>query len=141
MFIVCTATNTVARKFLKVHTKMQPQLAIWSLIIGSFSISCYSCFKSLILITWEILVEYRLITCLPEAFPVFSPFSLRSSCFLRFMNSFVTVHFCLPPSKNPLPLLIALFKHSRLLCCSTLSFATQHPLLVFEQYLKKLLIV
>ena len=35
---------------------------------------------SLLLSHWEIPVEYRLMTCLPKAFPVFSTFSVSSRC-------------------------------------------------------------
>ena len=80
LFTVCAATKTGARKLPKVHTKRQSKLAIWSLMIGSFSIPCCNFFTYLILTIWEIPVEYRLITCLPKAFPVFSPFSFSSRC-------------------------------------------------------------
>ena len=62
-----------AHKITKKHTKRQTKLAIRSLMIGSFSISQLHSQ----LTTWEPL-KYRLITCLPRAFPVFLPFSFGS---------------------------------------------------------------
>ena len=70
-------------------------------------------------------VEYKLITCLPKASPVFSLFSfssrcLYSACVLFIVSSlalstFSSIHCFLPSST--LPLLSAPFKHSRFLCC------------------------
>ena len=120
------------------HTKRQPKLAIWFLMIGSFSISSCNFLTSLILVTREILVEYKLITCLPKAFPVFSPFSFSSFCLYSAyvllivssltLSPFSRVH--LLPNKYALPLLITLFSFSRFLHCSI-------PFLVYQQYLQK----
>ena len=85
---------------------------------------------SLILSHREMLVKYKLIACLPKAFPVFSPFSF-SSCwiysvyFLLIVSSLALstlscVH--LLPNKYPLPLSRTLFNSSRFLCCSIPSF-------------------
>ena len=82
---------------------------------------------SLILTTWEILVERRLMTCLPNAFTVFSPFSvisryLYSAYVLLVISSlaFSCVH--LLPNKCASPLSMTLFKHSRFLRCSIPSY-------------------
>ena len=112
-------------------------------MIGPFSISCCSLFTSLILTTPEIPVEYKLITSLPKAFPVFQPFSFTSRCLYSayifliisslVLSTFSCVHLCFPPYKYLLPLLIARFKHSRFICCSTPSFcvSTPHGLIYF----------
>lgn len=104
------------------YTKRQPWLTIWSFMIGSFSISCYDFFTSLILTICETLVEYRLIThaCLPKALPVFQPYSFSSSSLYsayvllkvssQALSTLYCFHFCLPPNKYTLPLLIAPFK-------------------------------
>ena len=63
-----------------VHTKRQSRPAIWSLIIGSFSMSWSNFSISLILTHREIPVECRLMTCLPKALPVYSPLSFSSHC-------------------------------------------------------------
>ena len=65
-------------------------------------------------------------------FSIFSPFSFSShysysAYFLLIVSllallTFSCVHFCLPPNKYPLPLLMALFKYSRFLYCSIFSF-------------------
>ena len=99
-------------------------------MIKSFSIFCCYFLTSLILTTREIPVEYKLMTCLPRAFHVFSLFSfishsLYSAYVLLIVSSlalstFSYVH--LRPNKYALPLLITLFKHSRFICCSILSF-------------------
>ena len=82
---------------------------------------------SLILIHQEIPVEYKLMTCLPKAFPVYSPFPFSLRClyfaYVLFMTSSLAlssltyVHLC--PN---LPLSMRTFKHSRFLCCSMPSF-------------------
>ena len=41
LLTICAATKADARKLPNVHTKRQPNLTIWSLMIRSFSISCY----------------------------------------------------------------------------------------------------
>ena len=99
-------------------------------MIKSSSISCHSFLTSLILSNEEILVEYKLMTCLPKAFPVFSPFSFSLPCLysvyvllivlLLALSTFSCVH--LPPNKYVLMLLMALLKHFRFLCCPILSF-------------------
>ena len=76
-------------------------------------------------------VEYRLITCLPKVFPVFSHFSFSSHCLLSAyvlfivpslgLSTFSCVYCFLPP--RTLPLLTALFKNSRFLYWSTPSFS------------------
>ena len=65
-------------------------------------------------------------TCLPKAFPVFSPFSPFSVYVLLIvlslaLSTYSCVH--LLPNKYALPLLMTLFKHSRFLCCSMPSFS------------------
>ena len=96
-------------------------------MIGSFSISCCNFLTSLILTTQEISVEYKLMTCLPNAFAVSSPFSF--SLYLGYfffivsllaLSTFSCVH--LLPHKFALPLLMTLFKHYCFLFCSMSSF-------------------
>ena len=94
-------------------------------MIGSFSMSCRNFLTSLILSHREIPVEYRLTTCLPRAFPVFSPFSFSSRCLYSAyilliisslaLSTLLCVHLC--PN---LPLSMTLFNSSRFLCCSIL---------------------
>ena len=88
LFTVCAATKTGAGKLPKVHTRRKPKLAIWSLMVGSFSMFCCNFFTSQILTTREISVEYKLITCLPKAFPVFFTLLIQSTL-LVFSISFV----------------------------------------------------
>ena len=136
LFTVCRATKTGEKKLPKVHTR-QPKLAIWSLMIGSFSISYCNFLTSLILATQEILGEYKLMSCLPKAFPVFSSFSFSSCClysaYVLLIVSLLALstYSCVPlrPNKYTLPLLMTLFKHSRFLCCSMPSFgvSTLYP--------------
>ena len=87
---------------------------------------------SLILSNQEMPVEYKLMTCLPKASPVFSPFLFSSRCLYLYsayvllivssltVSTFLCVY--LLPNKYPLPLLMALFNSSRFLCCSMPSF-------------------
>ena len=99
-------------------------------MFGSFSISCCNFLTSLILTTPEIPVEYNLMTCLPKAFPIFSPFLFSSPCLylayvlfivsLFALSTFSSVHLC--PNKYALPLVVTLFKHSYFLFCSMPSF-------------------
>ena len=99
-------------------------------MIGSSSISQRNFLTSLILTIREMPVEYKLITCLPKAFPVFSPFSFSSRClystYVLFMASslalsnFPCVHLC--PNKRALLLSMTLFNSSRFLFCSMPSF-------------------
>ena len=99
-------------------------------MIGSFSISCCKFLTSLILSHQEVLVEYRLMTCLPKAFPVFSPFSFSSRCLYsayvlliilsRALSTLPCVHLC--PNKWALPLSMTLFNSSLFLCCTMPSF-------------------
>ena len=108
-------------------------------MVGSSLISCCNFLTSLMLTTQEILVECKLMTCLPKAFPVFSPFSFSSHCLYSAyvllivsslaLSSFSCVH--LLPNKYALPLLMTLFKHSRFLCSQCL-------LLVYQRYLQKI---
>ena len=89
--------------------------------------SCRNFLTSLILSHQEIPVEYRLMTCLPKTFPIFSPFSFSSSCFysacvlliisLLALSTLLCVHLC--PS---LPLSMIPFNSSHFLCCSISSF-------------------
>ena len=89
--------------------------------------SCRNFLTSLILSHQEIPVEYRLMTCLPKAFLVFSPLSFSSSCFysacvlliisLLALSTLLCVHLC--PS---LPLSMIPFNSSHFLCCSIPSF-------------------
>ena len=93
-----------------------PKLTISSWMIGSFSVSC-NCFTSLTLITWEIPLKYRLITCLTMDFPLFSFFSFSSRCLysayvllivsLPALSTLSFVYSFLPPRKYAFPLLIA----------------------------------
>ena len=116
-------------------------------MIVSFSMSCCNFLTSLNLSHREIPVEYRLMTCLPKAFPVSSPFFFNSRCHysayvLLIISSLAlstlhSVHLC--PNKCALPLPMTLFKHSRFSCCSILSFGvstclqkTHHRLICFE---------
>ena len=99
-------------------------------MIGSSLISCRNFLTSLILTNREIPVEYRLMTCLPNASAVFSPFSFNSRCFYSAyvllivsslaLSTILRVHSC--PYKSALPSSIALFNSSRFLCCSIPSF-------------------
>ena len=83
-----------------------------------------------ILTNQEIPLEYNLMTCLPKAFAVFSPFSVISRCLYSAyvlliisslaLSTFSYVHLC--PNKCALPLSMTLFKHSRFLCCLMPSF-------------------
>ena len=49
-------------------------------MIRSFSISCCNFLMPLILITWEIMIEYKLMTCFPQSFPVFFFYFFHSVC-------------------------------------------------------------
>ena len=99
-------------------------------MIGPFSMSCCNFLTSLILTTSEIPVEYKLMTCLPMNFPVFSAFSfssccLYSTCVLLMVSSLAFSSFSfvyLSPNKYSLPLPMTLFKHSRFLCRPMPSF-------------------
>ena len=99
-------------------------------MIGLSLISCHNFLTSLILTNREMPVEYRLMTCLPNASAVFSHFSFNSRCLypayvLLIVSSLaLSTLFCvhLLPNKSALPLSIALFNSSRFLCCSMLSF-------------------
>ena len=99
-------------------------------MFGPFSISCRNFFTSLILTTREIPLEYKLMTCLSKAFPVFSPFLYSSRCLysvyvLLIVSSLPLSTFCcvhLLPNYYALPLLMTPLKHSRFLCCSMPSF-------------------
>ena len=92
--------------------------------------SCCNFSTSFILTTREFPVEYKLNTCLPNASPVFSPFSFSSHCLYWVyvllivpslaLSTFSCVH--LLPNKYVLLLLMTLFKHPRFLCCSIPSF-------------------
>ena len=75
-------------------------------------------------------VEYKLMTCLPKAFPVFSPFSFSSRCLYSAyvllmisslaLSTLSCVNLC--PNKCALPMLMMFFTHSCFLCRSILSF-------------------
>ena len=125
--IVCTATKTNAGKLTKVRAKRQPKLSIWFVMIGSLSISCCNLCTSLIWTTWDTPVKYILITSLPKAFPVFSPFKF-SSCWsysaypllmvlLLALSTFSCVHYFLSLSKYISPLPITPFTHPCFFCC------------------------
>ena len=98
--------------------------------------SCCNFLVSLILSHREMLAEYKLMTCLPKAFPVFSPFSFSSRClypaYVLFMasslalSSLPCVHLC--PN---LPSSMILFSSSLFLWCSMPSFG------VYQQCLQK----
>ena len=72
-----------------------------------------------------VMVNNKLITCLPRAFPVFSPFSFSSrwiySAYVLLMVSSLDLstlsYVHLLPNKYPLPLSMTPFKHYRFLCC------------------------
>ena len=112
------------------NTKRQPRPAI--LIFNDWVIlDVLSYFlTSLILSHREIPVEYRLMTCLLQAFPFFSPFSFSSRCLhsvyvLLIISSLALstlpcVHFC--PKKCALPLCMTPFNSYRFLCFSVPSF-------------------
>ena len=107
-------------------------------MIGWFSISCCDFVTSLILITRKILVEYKLRTCLPKAFPVFLLFSFSLRCLYSVyvlliisslaLSTFSCLH--LFPNKYALPLAFhfypkpygferAFFTHRRFLLCTS----------------------
>ena len=96
-------------------------------MIGSLSISCCNLCTSLIWTTWDTPVKYILITRLPKAFPVFSPFKF-SSCWsysaypllmvlLLALSTFSCVHYFLSLSKYISPLPITPFTHPCFFCC------------------------
>ena len=107
-------------------------------MIGLFSISCRNFWASLILTTREILVKYKLITCLPKTFPVSSPFSFCSRCLystyfllmvsLLALSTFYFVH--LPLTNTPGHCLW----HSLSI---VVFYAVQCVPLVYQQYLQK----
>ena len=106
-------------------------------MIGSFSISCPDFFTALILTTWEIPLEYRLITCLPKAFPVFLPFSFSS----RYLYS---AYVLLMASLFYQLLQVSIICSHRLdfLCLLhrlniLVSYATRHLLLVYQKYFQR----
>ena len=75
-------------------------------------------------------VEYKLMTFLPKAFPIFSPFSFSSRCLYSAYVLLMVLSLALPtlscvhlfPNKCALPLSITLFYSSCLLSCSMPSF-------------------
>ena len=85
--------------------------------------SCCNFLTSLILTILETPVEYKLMTCLPRAFPVFSPFSFSSrgfySAYVLLIISFpaLSTLLCVYLCPN-LPLSMILFSSSSFLCCS-----------------------
>ena len=102
-------------------------------MIRSFSMSRDNFLTSLILSHQEIPVEYKLMTCLPKAFPVCSSYSFGTRVHpvfsVRFVYDLITcrvhpflpyVHLC--PNKCALLLSMTPFKHSCFLCCSMSSF-------------------
>ena len=94
--------------------------------------SCLNFLTSLILSHREIPVEYRLMTCLPKVFPVFSPFSFSARCLysaytLLIISSLALSTLpCVHLSPN-LPLSMALFN-------SSLFYAAQCLPLVYQQH-------
>ena len=99
-------------------------------MIGSVSMFRRNFLTSLILSYREIPVEYKLMTCLPKAFPVFSPFRFSSRCLyseyvLLIISSLAfstlpCVHLC--PNKCALLLPMTLFNSSFFFCFSVPSF-------------------
>ena len=99
-------------------------------MIGSFSMSWRNFLIFLILTHREIPVEYKLMTCFPRAFQVFSYFSFSSRCFYSayvllivpslVLRTFSCTHLC--PNKCALHLPMTHFKHFSFLCCSMSSF-------------------
>ena len=99
-------------------------------MIGSVSMFRRNFLTSLILSYREIPVEYKLMTCLPKAFPVFSPFRFSSRCLysayvLLIISSLAfstlpCVHLC--PNKCALLLSMTLFNSSFFFCFSVPSF-------------------
>ena len=99
-------------------------------MIGSVSMFPRNFLTSLILSYREIPVEYKLMTCLPKAFPVFSPFRFSSRCLysayvLLIISSLAfstlpCVHLC--PNKCALLLSMTLFNSSFFFCFSVPSF-------------------
>ena len=107
-------------------------------MIGSVSMFRRNFLTSLILSYREIPVEYKLMTCLPKAFPVFSPFRFSSRCLysayvLLIISSLAfstlpCVHLC--PNKCALLLSMALFN-------SSFFFVSQCLPLVYQQHHQK----
>ena len=99
-------------------------------MIGSVSMFRRNFLTSLILSYREIPVEYKLMTCLPKAFPVFSPFRFSSRClYLAYVLLIISslafstlpcVHLC--PNKCALLLSMTLFNSSFFFCFSVPSF-------------------
>ena len=99
-------------------------------MIGSVSMFRRNFLTSLILSYREIPVEYKLMTCLPKAFPVFSPFRFSSRCLysayvLLIISSLAfstlpCVHLC--PNKCALLLSMTLFNSSFFFYFSVPSF-------------------
>ena len=91
-------------------------------MIGSFSMSCCNCLTTLILYHLEMPVEYKLMTCLPKAFPVFSPFLFGSRClysaYVLSIISSLTLSALLCVHLHSLTLSTAFFNSSCYLCCS-----------------------
>ena len=81
---------------------------------------------SLILTIPAILVEYRLMTCLPKSFRVFSPFSFTLRClysdYVLLITSLLALSTILCVHLYSLPLSMAFFNSSSFLCCSMPSF-------------------
>ena len=85
---------------------------------------------SLILTNREIPLEYNLMTCLPNTFTFFSPFSVISRCLYSTYFLLIVLSLSLPtlscvhllPNKYPLLLPITFFNSVRFLCCSMPSF-------------------
>ena len=155
ILVLSFTVNSNAISSSKFYTKRQPKFAICFLMIGSFSMSCRNFLTSLILSHREIPVEYRLMTSLPNTFPVFSPFSFSSLCLysasvLLIISSIALSTLpcvCLNPNKFTLPLSMALFKYSRFLCCSMPSFGVSttspktHHRLIYLQHKPLLLLL
>ena len=105
-------------------------------MIGLFSMSGSNFLTSLILSHQKILVEYRLMTCLPNAFPVFSSFLFSSCClysaYVLLIVSSLALSFLLyvhlSPNKCTLPLSMTLVNSSRFLCYSMPSFGVSATL-------------
>ena len=107
-------------------------------MIRSSSMSWHNFLASLILTNREIPLEYNLMTCLPNTFTFFSPFSVISCClystyFLLIvlslsLSTLSCVH--LLPNKYPLLLSMTFFNSVRF-------YGAQCLLLVYQQYLQE----
>ena len=138
---ICAPTKTDIWKLPKLHTKRQTKLAVWSLMVKSFSVSCYNFFTFLILTTWKNSATMQTNYMLPyvSLSLFFSSFSFSFCCLcsayillivsLLALSALSYVHCSLHSAT--LTLLITYFKNWRFLCYSTPFVGV----LVYQQYL------